>query len=403
MTATDVPTGAGTGAPPDAPSDVTADGRRTRGAEHAVHHVRELEGLRALAALAVVVTHAGFMAGTIGRNVLPGFVARMDIGVALFFVLSGFLLYRPYARFNAGLGVWPSLRTFALRRTARLVPAWLCVLAATPLLWAEARQARLTTWLANLAQLQGVKQSWVMPGLAQLWSLSTEVMFYLALPGLAWLVARIVRRRSPGHELAAIVGIMLFAEAFRAVDAWGGLPAGYTWLQTLPATLDWFGYGMLLACLTARPGRWSSATSTIRRSPVALWVLAACVMWVLTTRLAGPYDLSQATVWEQTFKHLGYGLFAFLVIAPSAVGGGNPLSGFLGSRVMRYLGQISYAIFLWHMPIMFALREARGLTLFAGHFWFTLIGTLAITVPVAAASWHFVEQPAQRFVRDRTG
>jgi peptidoglycan/LPS O-acetylase OafA/YrhL len=382
--------------------EVPTETRHAQATGHAVHHVRELEGLRALAAIAVVVTHAGFLAGTTGRNVLPGFVARMDVGVALFFVLSGFLLYRPYARSNAGLGSWPSLRVFALRRTARLVPAWLCVLVATPLLWAGAREAPLSSWLANLAQLQGVKQSWILPGLAQLWSLSTEVMFYIALPGLAWLVARLVRGRRPRAELVALAGVMVLAQAFRALDGWGVLPAGFTWLQTLPATLDWFGFGMLLACLTARPGRFASVTSTIRHSPVALWVLAACLMWVLTTRLAGPYDLAQATVGEQTFKHLGYGLFAFLVIAPSAVGGGNPLSGVLGGRVMRYLGQISYAIFLWHLPIMFALRHARGLALFSGHFWFTLLGTLLVTIPVAAASWHFVEEPAQRFVRERT-
>jgi len=371
-------------------------------AEHLARHVHELEGIRALAALAVVLTHAGFMAGTIGRDVLPGFVARMDIGVAIFFVLSGFLLYRPYARSNAGLGVPPSLRTFAVRRAARLVPAWLCVLVVTPLLWREARDAPWTTWLANLAQLQGVKQSWIMPGLAQLWSLSTEVMFYVALPGLAWVVARVVRGRGPRAELLALLGLMVAAQGFRALDAAGVLPSGYTWLQTLPGTLDWFCYGMILACLTARPGRWVTITSTIRHSPLALWALAACLMWVLTTRLAGPYDLSQPTVWEQTFKHLGYGLFAFLAIAPSAVGGGNPLSGFLASPVMRYLGQTSYAIFLWHMPIMFALRESRGFGLFQGHFWFTLLGTLVITIPVASLSWYLVERPSQALARRHT-
>jgi peptidoglycan/LPS O-acetylase OafA/YrhL len=365
-------------------------------------HVPELEGLRALAALAVVVTHAGFMAGTTGRDVLPGLVARMDVGVALFFVLSGFLLYRPYARHNAGLVPWPSWRTFAARRAARLLPAWLCVLVATPLLWAGAREAPLATWLANLAQLQSLRQSWVLPGLAQLWSLSTEVMFYVALPGLAWVVARLVRGRRPRAELLVIGLMMLGAQAFRAAVAWSALPEGYTWLQTLPATLDWFGYGMLLACLTARAGRWGSVTSVIRHSPVALWVLAASLMWLLTTRLAGPYDLAAATVSEQTFKHLGYGLFAFLVVAPVAVGGGSPLSGVLGSRAMTYLGQISYAIFLWHLPIMFALRGALGWSLFEGHFWWTLAGTMALTLPVAAASWHYVEGPAQRLVRQRT-
>ncbi|MGL5851906.1 MAG: acyltransferase family protein, partial [Phycicoccus sp.] len=72
--------------------------RPIAGSEPTTHHLRELEGLRALAAVAVLLTHAGFLSGATGRQVLPGFLARMDIGVAIFFVLSGFLLYLPHAR-----------------------------------------------------------------------------------------------------------------------------------------------------------------------------------------------------------------------------------------------------------------------------------------------------------------
>ena len=74
-------------------------------AEHPGLRDNQLEGLRAIAALAVTMTHAGFLSGQIGRDVLPGPVARLDIGVAIFFVLSGFLLYRPHARHHAGLAL----------------------------------------------------------------------------------------------------------------------------------------------------------------------------------------------------------------------------------------------------------------------------------------------------------
>jgi peptidoglycan/LPS O-acetylase OafA/YrhL len=367
-----------------------------------VRHLQELEGMRALAAGAVLLTHAGFVSGAIGGSVLPGFLARMDIGVAIFFVLSGFLLYRPHARANAGLGPRPDRRAYAARRAARLVPAWLCVLAVTPLLAPEARSASLASWAANLTQLQALRQDWLLPGLAQLWSLSTEVMFYLALPFLAAAIGAIVRGRRPRAELLALAGLVLLAQAFRAAYQLEVLPEGWSWLQTLPGMLDWFAAGMALACLTAAPGRFTATVDTIRRSAAALWTIAACLLWVLTTRLAGPYDLAAPTWAEQTFKHVGYGLFALLVVAPSACGGSSPASSILASRLMGYLGKISYAVFLWHLPVMFALRDVLGYRLFAGHFWMTVVGTAVLTVPIAAASWHLVEHPIQRIVRART-
>jgi peptidoglycan/LPS O-acetylase OafA/YrhL len=362
----------------------------------------ELEGLRAFAAGAVLLTHAGFLSGATGRDVLPGFLARMDIGVAVFFVLSGFLLYSPHARANAGVGRRQPLRTFATRRGARLVPAWLLALAATPLLVPEAREVHPTVWLANLAQLQSLRFDWVVPGLAQLWSLSTEVMFYLALPFLGILVARLVRGRPAWVEPLLLLALGSGALAFRVAAYSGVLPDGYTWHQTLPATLDWFVWGMLLAVVRARSAWADSARMVVGGAGDALLVIAVSIFWVLTTRLAGPYDLAVPSASEDLLKHLGYGLVALLLITPSVLGAATVLSGLLRSPLITYLGRISYAVFLWHMPVMFAVRRALGYDLFAGHFWATVIGTLVVTVPIAALSWHLVERPIQERVRAQT-
>ena len=155
-------------------------------------HLAELEGWRALAALGVLLTHVGFLSGATGRHILPGFLARADIGVAIFFVLSGFLLYRPWARRSLVNGPPIDSRSYAVRRFARLVPAWLLVLVGTLLLVPESRDAGATPWIANLLQVQSLRLEWDLPGLAQLWSLSTEVMFYLVLPPLAMLLARLL-------------------------------------------------------------------------------------------------------------------------------------------------------------------------------------------------------------------
>ena len=120
-------------------------------------HLAELEGWRALAALGVLLTHVGFLSGATGRHILPGFLARADIGVAIFFVLSGFLLYRPWARRSLVNGPPIDSRSYAVRRFARLVPAWLLVLVGTLLLVPESRDAGATPWIANLLQVQSLR------------------------------------------------------------------------------------------------------------------------------------------------------------------------------------------------------------------------------------------------------
>ena len=142
--------------------------------------------------------------------------------------------------------------------------------------------------------------------------------------------------------------------------------------------------------------------SVVRVAPWHLYVLAACVFWVLTTRSAGPYDLTPPTPAQATVKHIGYALVAGLVIAPSVLGARTVVSRVLSSPPLVYLGTISYGVFLWHLPIMFAVRSALGLDVFAYGFWITVVLTLIASIIVAALSWHLLESPLQANARRRT-
>ncbi|MEO5608578.1 MAG: acyltransferase [Ornithinibacter sp.] len=370
--------------------------------ERQSHHLLELEGLRALAAIAVLLTHAGFLSGATGGQILPGFLARMDIGVAIFFVLSGFLLYRPHAR-HLVEGTPPAgNRSYALRRTARLVPAWLMVLAGTLVLVPESRSAHPTVWVTNLLQLQSLRLEWDLPGLAQLWSLSTEVMFYIALPFLAVIVLRVAPRLGPNGHIWALLGLAAGSWGFRALVGLGALPDGWSWTRTLPAVGDWFVVGMLMSAVLASEELRRPVSILVRAVPWHLYGVAACVFWVVTTRAAGPYDLAPPTTSESAVKHLGYTVVAALIVAPSVLGARTPVSRILSSRVLVYLGTISYGIFLWHLPIMFRVREVLGLDVFAHGFWVTVVVTFAFSALVSAASWHLLEAPVQSWARRRT-
>ncbi|TQJ50992.1 acyltransferase [Phycicoccus sp. SLBN-51] len=360
-----------------------------------------LEGLRAVAVLAVVVTHAGFLSGVTGGTVLPGLVARMDFGVAIFFVLSGFLLYLPHARHSVGTGNSPSLRDYAIRRVARIYPAFVLCLVGTLCIVGAARTAPVSSWLATLSLVQVLRPAWHIAPLNHLWSLSTEVAFYLALPLLGRaLVAGPARpgRAVLNRQAVRLVALIAATWVFRLLvvnDAIGSLSA----LSWLPAHLDWFAAGMLLAVLRtgqAQLGWGTGVVSAVREAPVAIRALALVLLWLATTRLAGPYDLTPATTAEDLLKHVLYLVSAAALVAPSALDAVDGTSRALSSRWMVWLGTISYGVFLWHLPMMFAVQGGFGLRLFGGQFWLLLALTLALTVPVAAASWYLVEHPLLR-------
>lgn len=360
-----------------------------------------LEGLRAVAVLAVVVTHAGFLSGATGRSVFPGLIARMDFGVAIFFVLSGFLLYLPHARHSLSAGPIPSVRDYAVRRFARIYPALLLCLAGTYALLDVARSAPPSSWVAHLTLVQVLSPSWQIGPLNHLWSLCTEVAFYIALP----LLARVLVMGRPAtrtamvrRQVVRLFGFVALAWLFRVLVGSGAV-ASLSALSWLPAHLDWFAAGMLLSVLRTahlQLGWGTAVVVPLRDAPVATRVLGLLLLWLATTSLAGPYDLRPATVSEDLLKHLSYLFAATALVAPAAVDAGDQLSRGLSTRAATWLGTISYGVFLWHLPIMFAVQEWLDLPLFGGQFWLRLLLTLALTVPVAAVSWYLVEHRVLR-------
>src|SRR3954452_19817430 len=155
-----------------------------------------VEGMRACAAIGVVVTHVAFdtghSSGFDGR-----LFGRFDLAVAVFFALSGFLLWRSHAAAARGLRTAPPTGHYLRSRIVRIMPGYLVAVVMILTLLPDAK-ADLTVWLANLSLTQIYVPLTLTAGLTQMWSLSVEVAFYLALPFLALLARRLpVRARIP--------------------------------------------------------------------------------------------------------------------------------------------------------------------------------------------------------------
>lgn len=359
------------------------------------------DGLRALAALSVLVYHVGFYSrANEGEAGLSPFLARLNVGVAVFFVISGFLLYRPLLHGRvAGRPV--RIRDYARRRVLRIVPAYWVAL----------------TVLAIVVGLPGVFTGrwWVYYGFGQdysihtetlgigpAWSLGAEAVFYVLLPFLSVGLERAGAARGRPViwqlELAVIATLGAASVAWRAyADAHAGIPP-----STFASTFGWFALGMALALVSVlapgRPRAW--------RYSWAGWAVAALAYVALCRGLGlgGGFVFFQHVSTGQDLAVyalsgvVAAGLALPAVFAPART---SPIRRLLGSRTMAWLGLISYGIYLYHQPIANALNggvRSRGDSTVT--FVWLLAATGAISIAAAALSYYVVERPALRF-KDR--
>jgi peptidoglycan/LPS O-acetylase OafA/YrhL len=351
-----------------------------------------LEGMRGLAALGVVLTHVAFETGATGMPVVGRVWDRFGMAVAVFFALSGFLLWRPHAAAARGGPAATPAGRYLLHRAARILPAyWVVVCAVLVLLPAASHSATRTVWLSNLALLQVYVPLTLTDGLTQMWSLSVEVAFYLLLPllafGLRWL------RRGRAAAVLAL-GLVSLSWNFLPVPTPNGSYAD-NWL---PAYLPWFAAGMLLAELAGRAadGRWRRIAGRRRY----LWTAALIAFLLSATDLAGPPGLLRAAPWQYATK-MGLGaIIGFGLLAPLVLGDGR--HRWLESRAAATIGRWSYGIFIWHLAVLSMMFPMFGFVPFTGGFLHVLALTAGFTIPLAAAGYALVEEPARRWVRRRT-
>jgi len=359
-----------------------------------------LDGLRAIGALAVVTTHVGFHTGTSLHGPFAGLLARLDVGVAIFFAISGFLLYRPHAVawFE---GTLPPLTLPYLRnRALRILPAlWVAVLLAA-LLVPHKADVIWTTYVQHATLTQIYFNGLAADGLTQLWSLATEVAFYLLLPSLARLLTGYERptRRSVRWRLAVLGAFTLLGPAWMAGVNATGHPRAGLWL---PGYVGWFAVGMGFALwqVARSSGRLGpSALDTLTKIPGTVWGVGFALLLIAATPVAGPYNLSAPTPGQALVKSLLYTGIAACVLFPALTPTARTAS-VLGGRVGHVAGDISYGVFAYHLIVLSLVEQISGYTLFSGRFALLYFPTLVVSATVAAASYYGMERPVMRLGR----
>jgi peptidoglycan/LPS O-acetylase OafA/YrhL len=365
-----------------------------------------IDSLRAIAALSVLAFHAAFFAGMYtSDSPLRPYVAQPIAGVTLFFVISGFLLYRPFVRARAAEEPAPSTGAYAWRRFLRIVPAyWLALTVIT--LWLSLDGVFDPAW--HVPVFYGFAQIYVHPleleGLGQAWTLCVEVSFYAFLP--LWALA--MRRIGARAEIVALAGLWIASLAWKIV-ATRHLDAGNAgqWLMPLPNFLDQFAVGMALAIVSVHglPARLQPA---LRRA-WPWWVLAAVAYWAMSTRIGLEGVLEErAGRSEFILRHELGTVVAAALLVPTVFSWqqGGAVRRVLGWRPLLFVGLVSYGVYLWHLAVVNRVARATadwmtdtlGLGVEARFIViFTLAGAGATAI--ATASFYALERPLLRLKR----
>ena len=360
-----------------------------------------LDAMRALAALAIVLTHTAGVSDFNTDNALGAYTARLNMGVTLFFLLSGFLLYRPFvaARLEGRPPV--RIRDYTRRRVLRIVPAYWVALTLLAL-WPGLPAFWDGPWWRSYSFTQIYWLESTVNGIFPAWTLCIEISFYLALPFIAVAVGRIAGTRWR-VELALLALLAVASVALRsALQVDGGF---FVLQNTLATYLDWFVYGMALAVLSVvAHGRSNGALRLVERRPWLPWAAAAVAFWFVATQLGLPrgFFLVYTNV-NYLGEHLGYALIAVLLLLPAIFGtaGGGWPRRLLAWRPLAWLGLVSYGIFLYHGPLVLWLKRESADTWLPGSGYLSItLPALAMAIAAAAVSFYLVERPALRF-KDR--
>jgi peptidoglycan/LPS O-acetylase OafA/YrhL len=358
-----------------------------------------LDSLRGVATLSVFGAHAVlylFALGGVGAGPL---LTRLDPGIAIFLLLSSFLLYRPFvqARFDGSSP--PAVFPFAARRFLRIVPVYWIALPIVALILHEHDVFTAHGILTYFGFAQIYQASTIAGGIGQAWTICVEVTFYAMLPLWAWALRRVPVRSTRGFlftELGALAGIFLFSVVWKAISFQAGAtkpgigPVKVTpELFTLPAFLDSLAFGMVLAVVSVA---WSARTvqpgpvRLIDRAPWLPW-LAAAALWWLSGIGGGTYRV-HSTGFYIAHQELNV-LVAVALFLPAIFGDHRRgwVRRVLASRTLVWLATISYGFYLWHLAVMHELQKT-GLVK-DSPIGFT-IASFAISAALGAASYYLV-------------
>ena len=394
----------------------------------AIDDIAALDGLRGLAVLLTMVDHI-FWAETITvpqllhpsqpLNLLAFSATELwrdvgETGVELFFVLSGFLLFMPYARTILGLQKYPSTGKFYIRRALRILPAYWASLILI-IIWLEP-QFLVPSYLADVGShlllVHDYSQATKMSINGPFWTLAVESHFYLLLPLLAWMLWRLSLQKTGWRWV--IVGMLIIAAA---TPSYGILLSvtKHRWpiLSDYLTILDVLAYLCIFVCgmacswfyVSVSTGRFSLLSPERIRlicRGLGLAGLTGLILYMLALHgnfLGLGRLLSKAsTLIREPILGVCFGTIVLGVVL-----GWRSWQHLFSQPALRFVGIISYSLYIWNDPLYsFIVGPIADNfhSVWAAYLVYIILSIIVI-IPFAFIFYHFIERPFIKFKREQ--
>ena len=375
-------------------------------------YIRGLDGLRAFAALAVFIVH--FQQFThvelsLGPIDLTRWMINGNTGVALFFALSGFLLSIPFWR-GLERQAPPNTLQYLKHRAVRIIPLYyLCFFGLLMIKGFSGPEVSFNNIISHLFFLHNLKDSQVMSLNPPFWTLAVEMQFYLFLPFI------FIALRQLKYHLAQFTLIAFIAACFlgyKLILEW--MSPNFNWPLNFP--LIW-PFGVNAAGATSPAMTYSLAShlphfllGTLfasqfikRKSHVEKLLYDVLILLIVSSIfiiLATPLDESlQLEFSRYNFPYIPLLLSALIFLVPSS----KVTSKFLEYKLLKWLGVVSYGIYIFHYPLQKALKiilEKFAVSISEQWLLFGLL-SLGATIVLASLSYLFIEQPVISYFRNK--
>ena len=366
-------------------------------------------GVRGVGMLLVFFTHLFLLADVEPDNNMLTYgwaaplLGHIDIGLAAFFALSGYLIARPFARHYVIGTRKPNLRSYTRNRILRVVPAFYFFTVIVLLRFGldgtlDAGHPNTSAWWQVLGQflfVQGQTGGPAVVPIGPAWSIGAEIGFYIFIPIASWIGVH-VGSRLQGPERRAAFGVicagavMIVSIALRAYQKYR-----FAWLTSPPAIMYVFMPGVAVAIveplLAARLRDRAGPSRRIAYGAFALGALLA-VAYAATDYDPRQTPIHHALGQRALMAVLSCGLLILgLVILQLGTGTGPRL---FVNRLMLWMGERSYSFYLVHIWILYEVDHALGAGESVGERVIIMaLVALPITTAIAALSYRFVERP----------
>lgn len=334
--------------------------------------IRKLNMLRGLAALMVVFSHFSNDTGWLGGWAGAG---SGQLGVMLFFILSGFLMAYLYLSRDFDRA---ALRRYVVARFARVVPLFLVVALGSYFLHRIGPKGLLYNF-------QTPDELWshllLLTGKSVLWTIPTEIHFYLVFLVLWWIGSRWREGR-----LFVLVGMMILAVGLFNFPLFQGEIQGLKYKLHLVRTLPYFLVGL---CFGRLYTVWKAPDYLVHRGFVASLGLVLLLYPKIYAAVLGSGHLFWVDF--KVLACLSAAFFAVVFLVPDD-------NSLLANRLGDFLGAISYSLYLLHLPVLWNLRRHTDIETEQG-VWVLLVVFVGLAILVSYLSYRLIEKPCRTWIR----